>query len=80
MIAISFTLGLRQHPTTTTAWHLCTSSSRDAQLPAVLCAGRFGDATTAVTGCTKGLSLRGRRRERPAATCDDENPRTLLDH
>src|ERR1700738_2472520 len=24
MIAISFTLGLRQHPATTTAWHLCT--------------------------------------------------------
>jgi hypothetical protein len=24
MIAISFTLGLRQLPATTTAWHLCT--------------------------------------------------------
>jgi hypothetical protein len=24
MIASSFTLGLRQHPATTTAWHLCT--------------------------------------------------------
>ena len=24
MVAISFALGLRQHPATETAWHLCT--------------------------------------------------------
>ena len=55
------------------------SSSRDAQLPAVLCAGRFGDATTAVIGCTKSLSLRGRRRERLAATCQGK-PSNLHEH
>ena len=34
------------------------SSSRDAQLPAGLCADRFGGATTAVTGCIKNLTFR----------------------
>jgi hypothetical protein len=76
MIAISFTLGLRQRPATTTAWHLRTVIIPSAQLPAGLCADRFGGATTAVTGCTKNLSRRGRRRERLAGACDDEDRRT----
>ena len=31
----------------------------DAQLPAGLCADRFGGATTAVIGCTKNLARNG---------------------
>jgi hypothetical protein len=50
------------------------SSSRDAQLPAGLCADWFGGATTAVTGYTKNSSLRGWRREQMAGRAMDEKP------
>ena len=70
-IAISFALRLRQRPATTTAWHLCAVIIRDAQLPAGLCADRFGGATTAVTGYTKNSSFRGRR-EQLVAACDEQ--------
>jgi hypothetical protein len=57
MIAISFALGLRQRPATGGIYP--RSSSRGAQLPADLCADRFGGAMTAVIGCTKNLPSRG---------------------
>jgi hypothetical protein len=58
MIAISFTLGLRQLPQRQRPGFYARSSFRDAQLPAGLCAVRFGGAITAVTGYTKN-SIRG---------------------
>jgi hypothetical protein len=76
MIAISFTLGLRQLPATTMVWHLCTVIIRDAQLPAGLCADKYGGVTTDVTGYTKKSSLKDWRRER-LACATDEDRRTL---
>ena len=58
MIAISFTLGLRQLPATTTAWHLCTVIIPRRTITGRLVRGQVCGATTAVTGCTKN-SFRG---------------------
>ena len=58
MIAISVTLGLQQLPQRQQPGIYARSSSRDAQLPAGLCAGGFGGAMMAVTGYTKNSSLR----------------------
>jgi hypothetical protein len=73
MIAISFALGLSQLPAEKRLGICARSLFRDAQLPASLCADRFGGATTAVTGYTKNLS----RREQLAGACDDDK---LLEH
>jgi hypothetical protein len=64
MTAISFTLGANA-PQRRGPGIYIRSSFPDAQLPAGLCADRFGGAMTAVAGCTKKLSRSGSRRERP---------------
>ena len=57
MTAISFALGLRELLQRQRPGIYARSSFRDAQLPADLCADRFGGATTAVTGYTKNSSF-----------------------
>jgi hypothetical protein len=61
---IAITLGSRELPPATTAWHLNTVIiPRRTILLAGLCAEKFGGATTAVIGYTKNSSLSGWRRE-----------------
>ena len=58
MIAITSPLDCANSPQRQRRGIYARSSFRDAQLPAGLCADRFGGATTAVTGYTKN-SFRG---------------------
>jgi len=60
MIAISFTLGLRQRPATTMVWHLCTVIIPRRTITGRLVRGQVGGATTAVTGYIKDSSFRDR--------------------
>jgi len=60
MIAISFAPWIAPTPRNDNGLAFMHGhQSRDAQLPAGLCADRFGGATTAVAGYTKNSSLRG---------------------
>jgi hypothetical protein len=58
MKAIGFTLGLRELPAATMAWHLCTVIIPRRTITGRLVRGQVCGATTAVTGCTKN-SFRG---------------------
>jgi hypothetical protein len=80
MIVISFTLGLRQLPAATTAWHLCTVIIPRRTITGRLVRGKVRRATMAVTGYTRNSSLRGWRHNRQARAMDENRrtPRALL--